>query len=250
MKLTKRKGFNFFRSYYDVYNELETDSDKVKFIDALLARQFQGVEPTELKGMAKFAYISQVNSIDTQLKGYEDRMKALNKGVKDYDPWQGVEKTISAPPQQVQEKVQEKVQVQEKEKEKKDFLLSDIKNVDEIRENEFEFIAYSFYELFKANLLEAGMSKTSTLDKAKLSSWSNDVRLMIEKDGRTKEEFNSVFNFLRRDQFWKKNIQSTSKLREKFEQLFLASKQQTKQSKEEDDDAKILANIERKLRES
>ena len=24
-KETKRKGFNFFRSYYDVYNELETD---------------------------------------------------------------------------------------------------------------------------------------------------------------------------------------------------------------------------------
>ena len=29
MKLTKRKGFNFFRSYYDVYNELN-DKDKAK----------------------------------------------------------------------------------------------------------------------------------------------------------------------------------------------------------------------------
>ena len=36
MKLTKRKGFNFFRSYYDVYNELETDKDKVAFLNALL----------------------------------------------------------------------------------------------------------------------------------------------------------------------------------------------------------------------
>ena len=73
IKLTKRKGFNFFRSYFDVYNELETIQDKVAFIDALLDRQFMGIKPTNLKGMAKFAYISQTNSIDSQVKGYEDK---------------------------------------------------------------------------------------------------------------------------------------------------------------------------------
>jgi hypothetical protein len=73
VKLTKRKGFNFFRSYYDVYNELETIEDKVAFIDALLDRQFLGIKPTDLKGMAKFAYISQTNSIDSQVKGFEDK---------------------------------------------------------------------------------------------------------------------------------------------------------------------------------
>lgn len=73
MKLTKRKGFNFFRSYFDVYNELENDTDKVQFIDALLNRQFLGIKPTNLKGMAKFAYISQTNSIDGQVSGYETK---------------------------------------------------------------------------------------------------------------------------------------------------------------------------------
>lgn len=72
MKLTKRKGFNFFRSYYDVYNELD-DKDKLQFIGALLDRQFLGVKPDNLTGMAKFAYISQVNSIDSQVKGFEDK---------------------------------------------------------------------------------------------------------------------------------------------------------------------------------
>jgi uncharacterized phage protein (TIGR02220 family) len=72
-KLTKRKGFNFFRSYFDVYNELEKIEDKVAFIDALLDRQFLGIKPTNLKGMAKFAYVSQTNSIDSQVKGYEDK---------------------------------------------------------------------------------------------------------------------------------------------------------------------------------
>ena len=73
MKLTKRKGFNFFRSYYDVYNELN-DKDKVKFMDALLDRQFLGIKPEGLNGMAHFAYISQTNSIDSQVKGFEDKM--------------------------------------------------------------------------------------------------------------------------------------------------------------------------------
>jgi len=105
MKLTKRKGFNFFRSYYDVYNELEKDSDKIQFIEALLNRQFLGVKPTNLKGMAKFAYISQTNSIDSQVKGYETKTgNALCQ-----DPKQGG----GQPPKQ-----QEKGKVEEKEKEK------------------------------------------------------------------------------------------------------------------------------------
>ena len=72
VKNTKRKGFNFFRSYFDVYNEL-SDKDKVQFMDALLDRQFLGIKPEGLTGMAKFAYISQTNSIDSQVKGYEDK---------------------------------------------------------------------------------------------------------------------------------------------------------------------------------
>jgi hypothetical protein len=105
-KLTKRKGFNFFRSYYDVYNELETPEDKVAFIDALLDRQFLGVKPTDLKGMAKFAYISQVNSIDSQVKGYEDKTKTI------LTPTQPPTQGVTIPPTlqvEVKEKVKEEV---------------------------------------------------------------------------------------------------------------------------------------------
>jgi hypothetical protein len=107
MKLTKRKGFNFFRSYYDVYNEL-SDKDKVAFMDALLDRQFLGKKPTELKGMAKFAYISQTNSIDSQVKGYEDKT-GTTLG-EESTPRQG---GVSTPTGQVEEKEEE--QVEEKE---------------------------------------------------------------------------------------------------------------------------------------
>ena len=106
-KLTKRKGFNFFRSYYDVYNELETDADKLAFINALLDRQFLGIKPTDLKGMAKFAYISQVNSIDSQVKGYEDKTGII------LTPTVGCSQGGKVTPT---EQVEEKVEVKEKEK--------------------------------------------------------------------------------------------------------------------------------------
>lgn len=109
IKLTKRKGFNFFRSYYDVYNELETIEDKVAFIDALLDRQFLGIKPNNLKGMAKFAYISQTNSIDSQVKGYEDKTGIT------LTPTQGGAKGVKEPPtEQVKEKEKEKEKVKEK----------------------------------------------------------------------------------------------------------------------------------------
>ena len=115
MKLTKRKGFNFFRSYFDVYNELN-DKDKVAFIDALLNRQFLGIKPTDLKGMAKFAYISQVNSIDSQVKGFEDKTGIFltPTDTPNQPPPQGVNEPPTVTPcAQVEEKVEEKVEVKE-----------------------------------------------------------------------------------------------------------------------------------------
>lgn len=70
-KKTKRKDFKFYRSYYDVFNELEKDKDKLEFITALLDRQFLGIEP-DLKGIVRFAYISQEYSISKQIKGWQD----------------------------------------------------------------------------------------------------------------------------------------------------------------------------------
>ena len=108
MKLTKRKGFNFFRSYYDVYNLLN-DQDKVAFMDALLDRQFLGVKPEDLKGQAQFAYISQTNSIDSQVKGWEDKTRT-----KLHPPYEGgTQGGSDTPTEQVEEKGKEKEEVKE-----------------------------------------------------------------------------------------------------------------------------------------
>ena len=113
MKLTKRKGFNFFRSYYDVYNEL-SDNDKLEFINALLDRQFLGIKPKGLKGMAQFAYISQTNSIDSQVKGYEDKTGIKLNSTLAAPPTDGDENT---PTEQVKEKGEVKVKEKGEEKE-------------------------------------------------------------------------------------------------------------------------------------
>ncbi|MCP4984901.1 MAG: hypothetical protein GY928_02190 [Colwellia sp.] len=141
VKLTKRKGFNFFRSYYDVYNELENDTDKLAFIDALLDRQFLGIKPTELIGMAKFAYISQTNSIDSQVKGYEDKTKTkLNPT-----------EPVVLPPTEggcVRGEIPPSLQEKEKEKEKEILHLYK-KFVDEVKNNNFDSRIENMYMRLK-----------------------------------------------------------------------------------------------------
>lgn len=169
IKLTKRKGFNFFRSYYDVYNELETDADKVAFIDALLDRQFLGIKPTELKGMAKFAYISQTNSIDSQVKGYEDKTKTI------LTPTQGgcVGGSVT-PTAQVEVKEKEEVEVKEKLK---------INNIDE-RKLKFASTLKPFINIYGKDLLNdfykywTEPNKSNTKFKQELEkTWSLERRL-------------------------------------------------------------------------
>jgi len=70
--MSERKGFNFYESYFDVYRELSA-KDKILFMDALLNKQFFGIDPTHLTGMAHFAWTSQKHSINQQVKGWEDK---------------------------------------------------------------------------------------------------------------------------------------------------------------------------------
>jgi len=131
--------------------------------------------------------------------------------------------SIDTHPQQEEEQEEEP----EKEKSKK-ILLSKI-NISDFPEINHEFyeIAISFYELFKSNLIEAGAS-TTTLEKANLK-WIDEIRLMSEIDKVTTQDFRDIYAFLKIDTFWKQNILSTKKLREKYPQLKLkihAAKQQ------------------------
>lgn len=69
-----RKAFNFYNSYYQVAKELP-EKDRYKFLWAIIQRQFEGIEPTDLTGLTSFAYNSQKHSIDAQVTGYEMKTK-------------------------------------------------------------------------------------------------------------------------------------------------------------------------------
>ena len=102
-----RKAFNFYRSYFDVGCEL-SDKDRLAFYDAIITLQFTA-KLTPLKGVAKFAFLSQKHSIDAQIKGYYDKTKDPM-----FTPYEG---GTQGGWQQEEEKGQEKGQVQEEVKE-------------------------------------------------------------------------------------------------------------------------------------
>ena len=63
--------------------------------------------------------------------------------------------------------------------------------------------------------------------------WSDDFRLMMERDNRTEEQIKYIIDWCQQDSFWKANILSPSKLRKQYDQLVLKiqSEKQAKKKK-------------------
>ena len=68
-----------------------------------------------------------------------------------------------------------------------------------------------------ASAIEANGSNRPTIT----AKWRTSARLMLDKDGRTKEEIHGAIDWCQRDEFWRSNILSLPTLREKYEQLRL-----------------------------
>lgn len=52
-------------------------------------------------------------------------------------------------------------------------------------------------------------------------SWANEIRLMVEMDGRTHDDIERLFALVQADDFWRTNVLSPSKLRDKWDDLSL-----------------------------
>jgi hypothetical protein len=76
-KKTKRKAFNFLRSYFDVFNELTNDKDKLSFLTAIINKQFLNEDPNDLNFIVNLCYESQRHQIETSVKGWERATKDL-----------------------------------------------------------------------------------------------------------------------------------------------------------------------------
>lgn len=56
-------------------------------------------------------------------------------------------------------------------------------------------------------------------------TWLTEARLLIDRDGRDFQEIHQTIDWCQADSFWKTNILSMPKFREKYDQLLLKSKQ-------------------------
>lgn len=78
-------------------------------------------------------------------------------------------------------------------------------------------------------IVENGSRRPKITDK-----WRTSARLLIDKDGRTEQQVHTAIDWCQQDSFWKANIMSMPKLRDKYDQLRLAA-QRTAPQKANDD---------------
>lgn len=88
------------------------------------------------------------------------------------------------------------------------------------KENKKHVYADNSIELTLARYLYSKMLENNPeAKKPNFQSWANDIRLMIERDKRKPDQIKNMIEWCQKDSFWKANILSTKKLREKYDQL-------------------------------
>ena len=189
-----RKAINFFRSYYDIAQEL-SDQDRLLFYDALLNKQFENKE-TNLTGMSKFAYLSQKHSIDAQIKGYYDKTKDEK-----FNPSGGGTVGGKIAPS-VQEKEQEKEKEQVKEQ-VQDIILfkKETKHKISIDERKDDF-KFKVIEVMEKEIIAKGIVKEF------FEYWTE----LNPSGTKMKFEFQQTFEISRRLNTWIKNSSKFNKI--------------------------------------
>ncbi len=112
-KPTKRKGFNFLRSYFDVFNELKTDKDKLDFLTSIINKQFLDQDPKDLNFLTNLCYESQRHQIESSVKGWKRASKTDLIGNPLNTPTTTPTADPSTPKQEEEEKEKEKEQEEE-----------------------------------------------------------------------------------------------------------------------------------------
>ncbi len=122
--------------------------------------------------------------------------------------------TIYGKPLQSDFKVTSKQEEDKKKKEKK----KDNTNVVE------QYSPDSPQVLLSKKLLDGIRLNDEKFKEPDIQKWGESIDLLLRLDERAPQEIEDVIDFVLNDSFWKNNILSTRKLREKFSQLFLRMK--------------------------
>lgn len=80
---------------------------------------------------------------------------------------------------------------------------------------------FSDLHLELANLLLGKIKENNPehVLRGNIESWANDIRLMMERDGRSEEHVRNMIDWSQNDSFWQSNILSAAKLREKYDTM-------------------------------
>lgn len=81
----------------------------------------------------------------------------------------------------------------------------------------------SIYLILSYELYELILSNNSGAKEPNFQKWADDFRKMIEIDKRDEQHLREVMQWSQRDSFWKGNILSANKFRQKFDQLAVQS---------------------------
>ena len=63
------------------------------------------------------------------------------------------------------------------------------------------------------------VQNNSEAKKPNYQLWADDIRKMVELDGRKPQQVQGMIDWSQSDEFWKTNILSAKKLREKYDQM-------------------------------
>ncbi|MEH7157508.1 replication protein [Neobacillus drentensis] len=96
-------------------------------------------------------------------------------------------------------------------------------------DSSFYKMALYFYDKVSAVAEEAGVQHL--LKRVNLQKWADEFRKLIEIDGMDKRLAKEVMDWVTQDDFWKTNVLSAKKLREKFGELAIKMKNSQKPKK-------------------
>ena len=190
IKLTKRKAFNFLRSYFDVLNDIPEDSDKLSFLMAIINKQFLNEDPKDLNFITNLCYNSQRHAVEKSVKGWETANKiALPCGIAPPpkgDPTLPPKGDPLTPCQEEEEK--EQVQEKEEEEEKGQFDFIDKYIIEIGKTNGHDQWKDSFYMNYKL--------KNGSLSKMLLNFKTAQILLSTMKDKGINEFKIHFFNWM------------------------------------------------------
>jgi len=221
-----KKSFIFYSDWIDTFKELPKDKGYDLLMHILSYVNDENPETEDFVISAIFAQMKNTLKRDL-IKWESQRVQRVEAGKKSAEVRRAKKNDRSTTVNEKKRKstvsVSDNVSVSVNDKDKyKKRPLSEIKISDlPINKNNGLYleITKAFQELFIKNIKDAGGS-IKKIQNAK-GVWIDHIRLMYEIDGFTQDQFRAVWRYLQEDQFWKKNILSTSKLRLQFNKLLL-----------------------------